>query len=435
MSNRKKLSIICIGIILAAAGMIFVLPQGRNGAMILCNRIFEASEAGNTYIYQKFPVGDYAADNNISEPGEPGGDLSSGYGDIYAAGSTSLTAVLLIIICLALLALLVISLNRALILACAAAAAVFQIYFGISFPVWINIVIFVFLAALLTEPVQQYLQPESDSDHQHAESEPGDFRKPERVSSGNLRAGITAYKHIVKQTATFLILAALTALVICFAFPERNEAIEAASEHVRDLAGDLFQPAGDQVTELPETWMAAKHANMRSLSKGENISQTGTEYDILTQAQEQISRPEWTNYLKMAVYMLLSVLLVISPVLVILLLNRKKKALKYRKELFGTQEIRQAVCSIYKYVILLLEDAGYGSANLPFSSWTVSLEEYLGQDYADKFACGTKIFEEAVYSDHELDEGCRNLMLSLLQDTEQINKNQRSKSNQIKPVS
>ena len=108
------------GIFLLALVLLFLIPEARRGAQALLNRLFEASEQVNAYVYDRFPV-------------------DSGQTVVPAAA-------LLSIMLLALLALTLVSGAAGPALSLMAGYAALQVYFGLPLPNGVNVPIFVLFA-------------------------------------------------------------------------------------------------------------------------------------------------------------------------------------------------------------------------------------------------------------------------------------------------
>ena len=121
ISGRRVLFL--LPFLLLPPALLLLVPGARNGAALLCNRLFELSESVNPYIYERFSV---------------------------PAGTDVLPAVLLAAAaCVSWTVFLVLSRRRVPVLLTALAAAGFQVYFGVSLPAWGNVVLFAFLGFLL----------------------------------------------------------------------------------------------------------------------------------------------------------------------------------------------------------------------------------------------------------------------------------------------
>lgn len=284
---------------------------------------------------------------------------------ILAAGAVILLAVLLR--------------SRLLVLGLMAVCALFQIYFGLSFSGWVNVALFAGLSILL-------------------------MRQP------------LHRKEILVFGATALVLSLLTVLLM----PGVDVPTETASEAVRDRLSNLSQRITGTAPEAPSGETETRRIHSRSLAAGEHAARTGREFRLVTAEEEQISMPKWVNWLKVILLLILSSLLLILPFAPFLLLNaRRKKALAAR-ERFHSENTSEAVCAVFRQVILWLDTTGNGGGNRLYRDWTVSLPDHLSAGYAVRFARCAADYEEAAYSCHTLPEEKRTDALDLLRETETV---------------
>lgn len=341
-----------MGLFLLSMLLLLVIPEANHGAQALMNRIFEASERVNAYLYDRFPVD--------------------------AGQSVTLTVLLLSFAAFGLFFLIILSGSRMPALVFMACCAAFQVYFGLSFPPWVNVPLFAVFTLWMSE-------------------HPLDRKKARIVLA---------------------VIAAVSLTVMIFA-PGTNAVIEAASENVRDwfsrTAGQIAGTVRETATGENET----RHVHTQSLMPGGQEAQPDREYRLVTVEEEQISMPHWVNYLRIGLLLLLVIALVILPFLPFLLLNaRRKKALEMRKA-FQSENVSEAFCAIFQHVIAWLEATGNGAGNLPYVQWSESLRHDLPEQYSDHFARCAAVFEEAAYSNHALAEEQRRQALNLLDETEQ----------------
>ena len=120
---RRCLCLSFAGLLGIALLALLLIPAVRNGAEVLCNRLFAASEAVNAYAYEYFAVD--------------------------AAQSTAAAWVCLSVIVLSMLELVVCGRNPLFILLCALLTVGAQAYFGLSLPAWLNVTVFFFLGFFL----------------------------------------------------------------------------------------------------------------------------------------------------------------------------------------------------------------------------------------------------------------------------------------------
>ena len=338
---------------LACSVLLFALPEGRKGAQALCNRLFTASEAVNRYAYERFSVPE---------------------------GQPAALAVALIIMTLTGLAVTAFLLrSRVLTLGIAAGAALFQVYFGLAFPGWVNILLYGTLGYLLLP------------------------RRP----SGRVMGVYGA-----------LILAAgmLTAALI----PGVDAATEAASEHVRDCLSRMTQTAAEEVHELAEGETETRHVHTRTPEAGEGETGPGREFRAVTTEEEKISMPRWVNWLKIVLLLLAAVMLVVLPFIPIAILNARRRKARESRKIFESENVGEAICAIYQQVISWLDATRRGEGNRLYRDWAEGLAEKMPEAYTALFRECTAYFEEAAYSRHGLTEEKREQTLKLLKDTETI---------------
>ena len=352
--QKKRIFLIGLFIILAALILLWGIPEARRGAQALLNRVFDRSEAVNAYVYERFPVPE-------TQP-------------------VVLSALLLALIPAALLGMAVFSGSRLPVFLLMTGCVLFQVYFGVAFPGWINVLLFALFALWM-------------------------LRRPRSRAAVCLTAGV---------------IAVLSAAVLLF-WPGVDAATETVSEQVRDNLSRMAQSVAGTAAELPAGEHETRHVHTQSLTAGEQEARTGKEYRLVDVEEEQISMPRWVNYLKIALLLLLSAAVVILPFLPFLLVNaRRKKAMKAR-EAFQSENVSEAVCAVFQQVIAWLEATGHGKGNIPYRAWSGQLEEGLWPErYAERFGHCAALFEEAAYSNHPLREEERRQALDLLAETEKV---------------
>lgn len=291
--------------------------------------------------------------------------------------SVTAAAVLIALALISLAGLTVLLRSRLLTLGLMAGSALFQIYFGLSLPPWANVLLYGMLAAwLLKRP----------------------FRR----------------KDLLIYASAVLMVSVLTAAL----FPGVNAAAESASEAVRDQVSRMIRQLTGTAAELPEGEMETRHIFTQSLQTGRQQAVTEKEYRLATVAEEQISRPHWVDVLRIAFLLLMVVALLILPFAPFLLLNERRKRAQAVREVFASGDVNEAVCAIFRQVIVWLEVTGHGAGNLLYRDWADRLPDLLPEGYPARFSQCARAFEEANYSDHALAEKQRQLACSLLRETE-----------------
>ncbi len=345
---KKRLFLLGPALMLLSLLLLFLIPSANQGLLALLNRLFEVSESENAYAYERFAV----------PSGQP----------------VALAAILLSVLGLALLGMTLLSGSRWPSLGLMAGSVLFQVYFGLSFPAWMNVPLF----ALFVLRVMK--------------------RPRERKAVLSLLAGVSVLT--------------LAVLLIC---PGVDISTEAASETVRDRLSQAVGSLTGTFREQPAGENETRHVHTQSLTTGSREAQPDREYRLVTVEEEQISQPHWVNYLRIILLLLLTVALVILPFLPFLLLNRRRKKALDARKIFASGNVSEAVFAIFQHVAAWLEAMGYGEGNAPYAAWKAEL----APGYTERFAACEKLFEEAAYSTHPMKEEQREQALALLSETEQ----------------
>ena len=127
--RNGKASVFLVGfsMILLSLLLLLLIPSANQGMQALLNRLFDASEAVNAYVYDRYSV---ATDQSVW-----------------------LAVFLLAMMFLSLLGMTLLSGSRIMALCLMAGAVLFQAYFGLSFPSWANVLLFaLFTLWLLKRP-------------------------------------------------------------------------------------------------------------------------------------------------------------------------------------------------------------------------------------------------------------------------------------------
>ena len=346
-SVKKRVLLSAFAAVLFSMILLFVVPSANLGLQALLNRLFDASEAVNAYAYGRY-------------------DVPAGQSVVFAVVLLSVTGI-------SLLGTALLSGSLLPALGLMAGGVIFQVYFGLSFPAWVNVPLFaLFVLRMLKQPWNR--------------------------------------KAVLSLLAGTAVLA-LGVLLIC---PGVDSATEAASEAARDWLSQAARSITGTAQELPAEKKETRHVHTQSLTAGTREARPDREYRLVTVEEEQISMPHWVNYLRIVLLLLLTAALVILPFLPFMLLNqRRKKALDARKA-FESPNISEAVFAIFQHTAAWLEATGHGDGNAPYAAWKAGLSP----DYASRFAACEKLFEEAAYSTHEMKEEDRQQALDLLNETE-----------------
>ena len=264
-------------------------------------------------------------------------------------------------------------------LCAAAAAAGAQIWLGLSLPPAVNILIFTLAGILAAEKLS------------------------------------------LRKTACIALAAALTAGMTALAWPGTNPAVEAASERVRDL----LEPAGTAPSsgspeEIPGAVRETRHTDVRARAPGDETAEPEAQYRLVTLEEEHISRPEWIDYLKIALLLAAATGAVVLPFMPAAALNRRRRKAREKRAAFDSPDRGEALCAMFRHTARYLEATGHGAGNLPFRAWPASLRGNMPEKYVDSFEKCCILFEEAAYSGHEITEAQTAQVRELLAETERL---------------
>ena len=339
-------------LLLLALALLLAVPAAREGLQVLLNRLFDRSEALNRYLYTRFPV-------------DPGRDPAP-------------ALVLLALAAAAWIGLLLTVRSPLLPVATACLLAGVQVWFGLSLPPWLNVLLF----SALGLPLLPGFTPRS----------------------------------LLLRVLTVLALCAVIALL----FPGVDAATEELSERVRDLLTPPAAGTAQPAPELPEEYTETRHTNPRDLLPGSGEAGADSRYRLLSREEEQISRPHWVDVLRIVLLLLLAVAVIVLPFLPFAMLNLRRRKAREARAVFGSGDVAEASQAMFRRVIAWLTLTGHGGGNRLYRSWDAVLAGVLPPEYVRNFAECAAIFEEAVYSAHPLPEDRRTRMRSLLDETEKI---------------
>ena len=344
----SRIALAGLPVLLVSLLLLAAVPSANEGLRALMNRLFDASEAVNAYAYARF--------------------------DVPADQPVAFAVMLLSAAGLSIAAMVLLSRSRLPALGLMVGIVSFQIYFGLSFPAWVQVMLFCLFAFWMMK------------------------RSPDRRTILYLAAVIAA-----------------ASAAVSLLYPGVDALTEAASESIRDRISQMAQSIAGTTQEVPAGESETRHVHTQSLTEGDREATPDREYRLVTVEEEQISVPHWIDYARIILLLLLTAALVILPFVPFVLLNqRRKKALDARKA-FQSENISEAVFAIFQHITLWLEATGRGEDNLPYAAWSTGLSP----DYAERFAACEKLFEEAAYSTHEMKEEHRQQALALLHETEQ----------------
>lgn len=352
-SIKSRALAACVIVMALAAALLCAVPAARESAMLLCNRLFDASEAANQYVYKRLPVSDGAAAGPACVLLAIGGAGLAGAAFLCSGGWLPL--------------------------ALAAALAGGQAYFGLSLPAAGNVLLFGLLAACIVKK----------------------------------RAGWRA-------AAVFAACAAAIALATGALMPGSSAAVENASECVRDWLGTAFETQqGEADGQRPE-WIGARHENRRDLSEGAGAAGTDETYRLIAVEEQQIARPHWIDYLRIALMCLLIPVLLVGPFIPFVWINRQQQRIALNRACIDSGECAAAIDGIFALTIGYLDACGIGDRNELHKRRLDRAGGALPEEYRANYRACADIWQEAVYSGHEMTDTQKEQLIALLEQTERL---------------
>ena len=241
------------------------------------------------------------------------------------------------------------------------------------------------------------------------------------ISVYTLLGVLMADRLILRKALCLTAAAVLIAGFVAVVWPGVDEGTETVSEYVRDLLEHTAErPAGGTPDDEPEMIRETRHTDTRAVTEGNQGAKTERQYRLITVEEEEISRPEWTDYLKIVLLLLAAAAAVILPFIPVAALNRRRKKAREVRALFDVPDRSKALCAMFRHAAKYLEATGRGAGNRPFREWPETLRGNMPEKYVDSFEKCCILFEEAAYSDHELTEAQTEQVRGMLAETERL---------------
>lgn len=324
-----------------------ISPSIRSGMADLLNRVFELSESRNAYRYARLSEADPA---------------------------WQIPAVLVLLGLFLCLFLVLARISRPLAgTVFLTVLALFQVYFGISLPTAVNVLLFLLTVLCLIRP------------------------------------------SVKMRDMAFMLAVLLPVFILVGLFlPGTDPGLEQTSEQVRDWFGARFESGGN-TGEMPETVVETRHVNERSLDEGNREARGTEEYRLIQLERMKIARPDWFSLLRVVLPLLGMILLLILPFLPFILLNRRRQKTMERRKAFEDPDNRIAAMAMFRHVCRYLQATGHLQANCPYRLCPLP---GMNRAFADRFHQAAIIWERAAYSDHPIEDLQRAEIAQLLEETE-----------------
>ena len=341
---------------LLAAVLLLALKPARESLKCLCNLMFAASETVNAYAYDYFKVSDAAS-------------------PVLALG-------LLVTAAAGVLLLAYLRSSKIVPLLAALALTGGEIWFGLTPPAAVNVLIFALLA-LLALPVDT-----------------------------------------LRGRLVFLLAVMAVFLTVQLLAPGVRMGVEEASEHVRDRldAAEQLVSGADYTPqqEPPQTAREENRLDTEAAGETSGDTQNTQDYQHIYEQKQEISRPKRIDYLKIAVLTILILALLTLPFLPFVLFDARRRKAMERRAAFDSPDCGEAIRAMFLHLAAYLDRCGKGVGNRPFSQWDAALAQTVSPEYAAQFRHAAALFEESAYSTHAMGEEQRAELQSLLTETERL---------------
>lgn len=357
----RKRRILLAGVISAVAILAAVaLPSARNGIAALSNRLFARSEAFNRYFYNYFSVwGDaLQRDERVARC-------------LLAIVEASATTWVIAMPCPGAMAI-------------SAGLCGLQIYFGVVSGTWQTLSVFICLIYMALWQREEF----------------------------------RSWRH---QIALLVCLLLMSALVFAM-FPGVDATLERFSEDIKDRFARSAIQGTITLTE-EETISLTRH---ESQLQEENVhltdvdGQAEREYQKKQAYQQELSLPRQIDYLKLLGIFLGMVLLLIGPFLPLIWMDRKRKKARELRKAFETDNLNRAVCAMFQHIAECLSLGRVQMQTISFSHLTCQSAFFLSEEYCLEYEKAIPIWLQAAYSDHPISCEQKEMVYSLLRQTERM---------------
>jgi len=240
----------------------------------------------------------------------------------------------------------------------AAVVAGAQAWLGLSLPVWGNIVLFAFLLLCVA------------------------------VHGGGRRVLLPC-----------VVCIAVVSLVTAVILPGTHTAVENASEWVRDRLDPA--PEALVITETDEaaSVMETRPENLRDLNEGTATAREAEPYRLVTVEEQQIALPQWVDYLRIILMVLLIPVALAVPFVPLWWMNRCARKASARRTCLESNDPRETVTGGFALINDYLDACGITEPN---RLYTRRMEHCaaLPEDVKTLYDQCARVWEEAAYSDH-----------------------------------
>lgn len=235
---------------------------------------------------------------------------------------------------------------------------------------------------------------------------------------GLLGAAVLLKRASWRGAAVFVACVLTVGLMTITLVPGPNARVEAASEQARDWLSSAFLTDGGEGTEAPDGMLETRHENRRQLDEGDEAALPGQTYELVTELEQEIALPHYTDYLRIALLLVLIPLVLIGPFLPFLWLNRQARKAAEKRAAFDDADNTVAIRAVFSVVIGYLDACGIGRVNALYAERLRGAD--VPEDYAQRYLAAAQIWQAAVYGGKPVADDQREAFVSLLDATEQL---------------
>lgn len=344
-------------IIPAAAGaLLFAFPVVRDGALLLVNRLYAASEAVNAYAY------DYL-------------DVSPKDEALAVRAAVAALCLMLGGFCAAA------ARRRCLLLVMFVGVSALETFFGVTPAAWKNLFLFATLAFQLVRL-------------------PLDCRKA---------------AFILALPASIFLLVSLIAPQSFSSIEDYSEHLRDIIEPASGLSQHYSPPEKETVLTHEESRRHEEEARTDAA-----LDQPQMAYRRQTEFEREISLPHRVDYLRIALMLLAVIMLLLVPFLPFLVINRARRRAAETLASFNSPDNAASICAAFSHLMLWLRLGGMETDNRPYGNCRDAAAAILPEDYAARYADAVLIWQEAAYSEHGMTRAQSEAVRALLRDTSKL---------------
>ncbi len=354
--RRGFICLCCAAAVFLSLGTLLLWPAARSGVLLLINTLFAASEAANPYVYSYFTV--------------------------LGPASPAAACALLCVLTAALCCIAVIRKSKAAALLFMLFVAGVEVYFGVTPPALVNVLIFALPSLVLLHGTAP-------------------------------RTGAVYLAFLIALT-----------LIVSAAAAGTDARLETMSEDMRDRFDRIEQMArGISLTHLSFDELKTRQESRLGgfdAALSDDKAQNYNNYRHKENPEREISMPESTDYLKISSMLLLIITILLAPFAPFIIFDSRRRAAIKRRAAFEADDCAVAIRAMFLHMIACLESASLTAGNKQFSDCSAEVAAIIPGDCAESYINAVALWHEAAYSGHSMTDGQKKSMLKILEQIENI---------------